>query len=75
MAGRESARDAAIAAVGRPRRRGGVKRFDNAVRIVVDDDLHRRVEAFAETEQISRNEAWRTLATLALNELEQVGNR
>jgi hypothetical protein len=70
-----SARDAAIAAVGQPRRRGGVKRFDHGLRIAVDDDLHRRVEAFAETEQISRNAAWRTLATLALNEMEKVSNR
>lgn len=71
MSGQLSARDAALARVGTPRGRGGVRRFDRGIRVVVDEDLLRRIEAFAATEQISRNEAVRILATLALNELER----
>lgn len=66
-----SARDAAIAAVGERRGRGRPRRFDATVHVPVDEDLRRRVEAFAEVEQISNAEAWRTLTTLGLTALER----
>lgn len=71
MSARLSARDEAVANVGRPRRRGKPRRFDCEVRLMLDADLDLRVRSFAEVEQISNSEAWRLLVTIALNSLER----
>lgn len=75
MSPRTEARDAAVAAVGQRRGRGQPRRFDLEFRVQLDADLDRRVRSFAALEQISTSEAWRTLATLALTELEKGTNR
>lgn len=70
-----TARDAAIDSVAKNRRRGRPRRYDGEVVIKVDADLDRRVRSFAEVEEISISEAWRILATIALNEMEVARNR